>query len=228
LPNLPVIKQDEVWAPATPCLHRSLVASFSSVSFTVVRRSKNNLREPRQQSCFKLSARGRLVTLHLTRGRAHMRTWTGTTGAQINHPVSFTSQYTTAPFHRPVVTMPTSRNDKSISTRTVPLLAPTVLQVCLVRPVRPLICSTARFGRKTVRDEELDQQSCKAFLKNLIHHIPYRIAKANDFTDPLSRSPVHAGGRDEVGYDDGAGKEMRQNPSSCIRYVSDVARQKII
>jgi hypothetical protein len=56
---------------------------------------------------------------------------------------------------------------------------------------------TARLGRKTTRDEELEQSRI-ALPKNLIRPLPYRIAKASGSGDLLSRSLVHAGARDEV------------------------------
>jgi hypothetical protein len=48
---------------------------------------------------------------------------------------------------------------------------------------------TARLGRKTTRDEELEQ-SRRALPKNLIRPLPYRITKASSSGDLLSRSPV--------------------------------------
>jgi hypothetical protein len=56
------------------------------------------------------------------------------------------------------------------------------------------------------RDEELEQ-SRKMLPKNLIRPLPYRIAKASGSGDLLSRSPEHAGRRDEIGYDGGASRE---------------------
>jgi hypothetical protein len=47
--------------------------------------------------------------------------------------------------------------------------------------------------------EELEQ-SRRVLPKNLICPLPYRIAKASGSRDLLSRSPVHAGARDEVDY----------------------------
>jgi hypothetical protein len=76
---------------------------------------------------------------------------------------------------------------------------------------------TARLERKTTRDEELEQ-SRRALPKNIIHPLPYRIAKASGSGDLLSRSPVHAGVRDGVYYGGGASSERWQNPRS----VSDV------
>jgi hypothetical protein len=76
---------------------------------------------------------------------------------------------------------------------------------------------TARLGRKTIRDEELEQ-SRRALPKNLIRSLPYRIAKASGSGDLLSRSPVHVGARDGVDYGGGASSERWQNPRS----VSDV------
>jgi hypothetical protein len=72
---------------------------------------------------------------------------------------------------------------------------------------------TARLGWKTTRDEELEQ-SRRALPKNLIRPLPYRIAKASGSEDLLSRSPVHAGARDEVDYGGGASSERWQNPRS--------------
>jgi hypothetical protein len=69
--------------------------------------------------------------------------------------------------------------------------------------------STARLGRKTTRDEELEQ-SRRALPKNLIRPLPYMIANASGFRDLLSRSPAHAGAQDEVDYGGGASSE-RQN-----------------
>jgi hypothetical protein len=62
---------------------------------------------------------------------------------------------------------------------------------------------TARLERKTTRDEELEQ-SRRALPKNLIRPLPHRISKASGSGDLLSRSPVHAGARDEVDYEGGA------------------------
>jgi hypothetical protein len=72
---------------------------------------------------------------------------------------------------------------------------------------------TARLGWKTTRDEELEQ-SRRALPKNLIRPLPYRIAKASGSGNLLSRSPVHAGARDEVDYEGGASSERWQNPRS--------------
>jgi hypothetical protein len=72
---------------------------------------------------------------------------------------------------------------------------------------------TARLGRKTTRDEELEQ-SRRALPKNLIRPLPYRIAKVSGSGDLLSRSPVHAGARDGVDYGGGASSERWQNPRS--------------
>ena len=60
---------------------------------------------------------------------------------------------------------------------------------------------------ETSRDEELEQ-SRGALPKNLIRPLPYRIAKASGSGDLLSRSPVHAGGRDGVDYSGGASREV--------------------
>ena len=58
---------------------------------------------------------------------------------------------------------------------------------------------------ETSRDEELEQ-SRGALPKNLIRPLPYRITKTIGSGDLLSRSPVHAGGRDGVDYS-GASKQ---------------------
>jgi hypothetical protein len=76
---------------------------------------------------------------------------------------------------------------------------------------------TARLGWKMTRDEEL-KQSRRALPKNLIHPLPYRIAKASGFGDLLSRSPVHAGARDEVDYRGGTSSERWQNPRLISGY----------
>jgi len=86
---------------------------------------------------------------------------------------------------------------------------------------------TARLGRKTTRDEELEQ-SRRALPKNLIRPLPYRIAKASGSGDLLSRSPVHAGARDGVDYGGGASSERWQNPRSVSGYVRRVAWQGFI
>jgi hypothetical protein len=65
--------------------------------------------------------------------------------------------------------------------------------------MKTAVGSTARLGWKTTRDEELEQ-SRRALPRNLIRPLPYRITKASGFGDLLSRSPVHAGARDEVDY----------------------------
>jgi hypothetical protein len=83
--------------------------------------------------------------------------------------------------------------------------------------MKTAVGSTARLGWKTTRDEELEQ-SHRALPKNLIRPLPYRIAKASGSRDLLSRSPVHAGARDEVHYEGGASSERWQNP----RFVSGV------
>jgi hypothetical protein len=75
--------------------------------------------------------------------------------------------------------------------------------------MKTAVGSTARHGWKTTRDEELEQ-SHRALPKNLILPLPYRIAKTSGSGDLLSRSPVHAGARDEVDYDGGASSK-RQN-----------------
>jgi hypothetical protein len=70
---------------------------------------------------------------------------------------------------------------------------------------------TARLERKTTRDEELEQ-SCRTLSKNLIRPLPYRIAKTSGSGELLSRSPVHAGARDEIDYEGGASSERWQKP----------------
>jgi hypothetical protein len=70
---------------------------------------------------------------------------------------------------------------------------------------------TARLGRKMTRDEEFEQ-SRRALLKNLIHPLSYRIAKASGSGDLLSRLPVHASAWDEVDYRGGASSERWQKP----------------
>jgi hypothetical protein len=77
--------------------------------------------------------------------------------------------------------------------------------------MKTVVGCTARLGRKTTRDEELEQ-SRRALPKNLIHPLPYWIAKASGSEDLLSRSPVHAGSRDEVDYGGGARSERWQKP----------------
>jgi hypothetical protein len=69
----------------------------------------------------------------------------------------------------------------------------------------------ARLGRKTTRDEELEQ-SRRALPKNLIRSLPYRIAKESSSGDLLSRSPVHVGARDGADYEGGASSERWQKP----------------
>jgi hypothetical protein len=75
--------------------------------------------------------------------------------------------------------------------------------------MKTVVSSTARLGRKTTHDEELEQ-SYRALPKNLIRPLPYRIAKASGSENVLSRSPVHADARDEVDYGGGASRQ-RQN-----------------
>jgi hypothetical protein len=77
--------------------------------------------------------------------------------------------------------------------------------------MKTVVSCTARLGRKTTCDEELEQ-SPRALPKNLIRPLPYRIAKASGSRDLLSRSSVHAGARDEVDYRDGASSERWQKP----------------
>ena len=80
---------------------------------------------------------------------------------------------------------------------------------------------------ETSRDDDLEQ-SRGALPKNLIRPLPYKIAKASGSRDLLSRSPVHGGGPDGVGYNGGASSEMWQNPNSCVRYVSVAAEEDFI
>ena len=72
--------------------------------------------------------------------------------------------------------------------------------------LKTTVGSTARLGRKATRDEELEQ-SRRALPKNLIRPLPYRIARTSGSGDLLSRSPMHVGARDGVGYDGGASRE---------------------
>jgi hypothetical protein len=84
--------------------------------------------------------------------------------------------------------------------------------------MKTAVGSTARLGWKTTHDEELEQ-SRRALPKNLIRLLPYRIAKASDSGDLISRSPVHAGARDGVDYGGGATNKRWQNPklaSGCV------------
>jgi hypothetical protein len=74
--------------------------------------------------------------------------------------------------------------------------------------MKTTIGSTTRLGRKTTRDEEREQLR-RAFPKIPIHPLPYRITKASDFGDLLSRSPVHADARDEVDYGGDASSERK-------------------
>jgi hypothetical protein len=74
---------------------------------------------------------------------------------------------------------------------------------------------TTRLGRKTTRDEDLEQ-SRRALPKNLICPFPYRIAKACGSGDLLSHSLVHAGARDEVDYGGFTSSERWQNPRSVL------------
>jgi hypothetical protein len=85
---------------------------------------------------------------------------------------------------------------------------------------------TARLGWKTTHDEELEQ-SRRVLSKNLIRPLPYMITKASGSGDLLSRSPVHAGARDEVDYGGGASSERWQNPRSISGYTA-VAGQDFI
>jgi hypothetical protein len=84
--------------------------------------------------------------------------------------------------------------------------------------MKTAVGSTARLGWKMTCDEELEQ-SRRALPKNLIHPLPYRIAKACGSEDLLSRSPVHVGARDEVDYEGGASSERWQNPRLVTGYV---------
>jgi hypothetical protein len=93
--------------------------------------------------------------------------------------------------------------------------------------MKTVVGCTARLGRKTTRDEELEQ-SRRALLKNLIRPLLYRIARASDSGDLLSRSPVHAGARDGVDYGGGASSERWQNPRSVSDCVRRVAGQEFI
>jgi hypothetical protein len=79
--------------------------------------------------------------------------------------------------------------------------------------MKMVVGCTARLGRKTTRDAELDQ-SHRVLSKNLIRPLPYRIAKASGSGDLLSHLPVHAGARDEVDYRGGASSKRWQNPRS--------------
>jgi hypothetical protein len=79
--------------------------------------------------------------------------------------------------------------------------------------MKTAVGSTARLGWKTTRDEELEQ-SRRALPKNQIRPLPYRIANASGSGDMLSRSPMHAGARDEVDYGGSASSERWQNPRS--------------
>jgi hypothetical protein len=77
--------------------------------------------------------------------------------------------------------------------------------------MKTAVSCTARLGRKTTHDEELEQ-SRRALPENLIRPLPYRITKASGSGDLLSRSPVYAGARDEVDYGGGASSEKWQKP----------------
>jgi hypothetical protein len=77
--------------------------------------------------------------------------------------------------------------------------------------MKTVVGYTARLGGKMTHDEELEQ-SRRALPKDLIRPLLYRIAKASDSRDLLSRSPVHAGARDEVDYGGGASSERWQKP----------------
>ena len=87
--------------------------------------------------------------------------------------------------------------------------------------------STPRLGWKATRDEELEQ-SRRALPKNLIRPLPYKIAKASGSGDLLSRSPVHAGGRDGVCYDGGASRERWKTLTRVLDDIYAVAGQQII
>jgi hypothetical protein len=58
--------------------------------------------------------------------------------------------------------------------------------------MKTAVGTTARPGRKTTRDEELEK-SHRALPKNLIRPLPYRIANASGSGDVLTRSPVDEG-----------------------------------
>jgi hypothetical protein len=75
--------------------------------------------------------------------------------------------------------------------------------------MKTAVGSTTRLGKKMTRDEEL-KQARKALPRNLIHPLPYRITKASDSGDMLSRSPVHVGSRDEVDYGGGVSSERQE------------------
>jgi hypothetical protein len=92
--------------------------------------------------------------------------------------------------------------------------------------MKTMVGSIARLGRKTTRDEELDQL-CRALPKKLIRHIPYMIAKASDSRDPLSHSLVHAGARDEVDYGCGASSKTH-NLDGFQVFCAAVAEQEFI
>jgi hypothetical protein len=79
--------------------------------------------------------------------------------------------------------------------------------------MKTVVGCTARLGRKTTRDEKLEQ-SRRALPKNLIRPLPYRIAKASGSGDLLSCSPVYTDARDGVDYGGGASNERWQNPRS--------------
>jgi hypothetical protein len=81
--------------------------------------------------------------------------------------------------------------------------------------MKTAVGSTTRLGWKTTRGEELEQ-SRRAFPKNLICPLPYRITKASGFGDLLSRSLVHVGARDGVDYGGGVRSERWQNPRSIL------------
>jgi hypothetical protein len=81
--------------------------------------------------------------------------------------------------------------------------------------MKTAVGSTSRLGWKTTRDEELEQL-CRALPKNLIHPLPYRIAKVSGSGDLLSRAPVHADARDEVDYGGGASSERWQSTRSIL------------
>jgi hypothetical protein len=74
--------------------------------------------------------------------------------------------------------------------------------------MKTMVGSITRLGRKTTRDEELEQ-ACRALPKKLIYPLSYRSAKASGSMDFLSRSPVQAGTRDEVDYGGGASSERQ-------------------
>jgi hypothetical protein len=114
--------------------------------------------------------------------------------------------------------------------------------------MKTTVGSTVRLGRKTNRDEELEQ-SRRALPKNLIRPLPYMITNASGSEDLLSHSLVHAGAPNEVDYGGDASSEMRaeenprqhgprprrmpesvtaaHNPASCDAYVKDSVKRSV-